>query len=91
MKKEEEKEHKLRQLVKIFEDADQVQILARAFSQVINLRDFFAAAALMGITVRGGMPGEVTEEQTYIDATDRTAQRAYDYADAMIKAREGKE
>jgi len=46
----------------------------------MNLRDYFAAAALTGICSSGTLPSDV-----------KASQWAYEYADAMLAARERKE
>lgn len=43
----------------------------------MSLRDYFAGQALINLSDNGHTP-------------DRSAQRAYEYADAMLKAREAK-
>ena len=47
-------------------------------AQGMTLRDYFAAAALQGLLANG-----------YNGSCNRDAINAYDYADAMIKARKG--
>jgi hypothetical protein len=46
----------------------------------MHLRDYFAAKALQGII-------SATPEKMPMPPSDATAERAYKYADAMIKAR----
>jgi hypothetical protein len=46
----------------------------------MSLRDYFAAAALTGICSSGTLPSDV-----------KASQWAYEYADAMLAARERKE
>jgi hypothetical protein len=59
---------------------NEILLLREEIKKLIPLRDFFAAAALMGMVLR------LTNNTAYGDVL---AEQAYQYADAMIKAREG--
>lgn len=62
---------------------DQAYIAATAaFAQGMTLRDHFAGQAIQG-AFEGGLP-----DKLYCDVV---AKRAYDLADAMLRAREGDE
>jgi len=52
-----------------------------------TLRDYFAAAALTGLVSQLGTIA-MAEQKSKVDGVDIAASAAYDFADAMLKARE---